>query len=133
MWRYWRALPANGRIGILFGSWYSDPIIGRVTGDFKTSELDHQIDEIVRFEKMLAHDGVVLLKFWFHLSKEKQKNRLKQLEKDPKTRWRVTDQDWENFKHYDKYIEFLSMCYAKPVQAKRRGWWLRVKMQITAV
>ena len=103
MWRYWRALPANGRIGILFGSWYSDPIIGRVTGDFKTSELDHQIDEIVRFEKMLAHDGVVLLKFWFHLSKEKQKNRLKQLEKDPKTRWRVTDQDWENFKHYDKY------------------------------
>jgi polyphosphate:AMP phosphotransferase len=103
MWRYWRALPANGRIGILFGSWYSDPIIGRVTGELKASQLDHQLDEIVRFEKMLAHEGVVLLKFWFHLSKDKQQNRLKQLEKDPKTRWRVCEQDWKNFKHYDKY------------------------------
>ena len=103
MWRYWRALPAKGRIGILFGSWYTDPIVGRVTGALKSSELDHQIDEIVRFEKMLAHEGVVLLKFWFHLSKDKQEKRLKQLEKDPKTRWRVTDQDWDNFKSYDKF------------------------------
>ena len=103
MWRYWRALPAKGRIGILFGSWYTDPIVGRVTGELKSSELDHQIDEIVRFEKMLAHEGGVLLKFWFHLSKDKQEKRLKQLEKDPKTRWRVTDQDWDNFKSYDKF------------------------------
>lgn len=68
MWRYWRSLPAKGKIGILFGSWYTDPIIERVSGDIKTSELHHQIDEIVRFEKMLAHEGVLLLKFWFHLS-----------------------------------------------------------------
>lgn len=103
MWRYWRALPPKGRIGILFGSWYTDPIVGRVTGHLKSSELDHQIDEIVRFEKMLAHEGVVLLKFWFHLSKDAQEKRLKQLEKDPKTRWRVSAQDWENFKSYDKF------------------------------
>ncbi len=103
MWRYWRSLPAKGHIGVLFGSWYTDPIVGRVTKDIKSSELDHQIDEIVRFEKMLAHDGVVLLKFWFHLSKEKQEKRLKQLEKDHKTRWRVTEQDWDNFKSYDKF------------------------------
>ena len=105
MWRYWRALPAKGRIGILFGSWYTDPIIERVAGDIKASELHHQIDEIVRFEKMLAHEGVLLLKFWFHLSKDKQKQRLEQLEKDPKTRWRVTEQDWQHFKQYDKFKE----------------------------
>lgn len=105
MWRYWRALPAKGKIGILFGSWYTDPIIERVSGDIKTSELHHQIDEIVRFEKMLAHEGVLLLKFWFHLSKDKQKQRLEQLEKDPKTRWRVTEQDWQHFKQYDKFRE----------------------------
>jgi len=104
MWRYWRALPAKGRIGILFGSWYTDPIVQRVAGELKTSEFDHQIDEIVRFEKMLAHEGVVLLKFWFHLSKDKQKKRLEQLEKDPKTRWRVTEQDWQHFKQYDKFV-----------------------------
>jgi len=105
MWRYWRSLPAKGKIGILFGSWYTDPIIERVSGDIKTSELHHQIDEIVRFEKMLAHEGVLLLKFWFHLSKDKQKQRLEQLEKDPKTRWRVTEQDWQHFKQYDKFKE----------------------------
>lgn len=104
MWRYWRALPAKGRIGILFGSWYTDPIVQRVAGELKTSEFEHQIDEIVRFEKMLAHEGVVLLKFWFHLSKDKQKQRLQQLEKDPKTRWRVTEQDWQHFKQYDKFV-----------------------------
>ncbi len=104
MWRYWRALPAKGRIGILFGSWYTDPIMHRVAGELKTAEFDHQIDEIVRFEKMLAHEGVVLLKFWFHLSKDKQKKRLEQLEKDPKTRWRVTEQDWQHFKQYDKFV-----------------------------
>ncbi|HNC85649.1 MAG TPA: polyphosphate:AMP phosphotransferase [Agitococcus sp.] len=105
MWRYWRSLPPKGKIGILFGSWYTDPIIERVSGDIKTSELHHQIDEIVRFEKMLAHEGVLLLKFWFHLSKDKQKQRLEQLEKDPKTRWRVTEQDWQHFKQYDKFKE----------------------------
>jgi len=104
MWRYWRALPAKGRIGVLFGSWYTDPIMHRVAGDLKTAEFEHQIDEIVRFEKMLAHEGVVLLKFWFHLSKDKQKQRLQQLEKDPKTRWRVTEQDWQHFKQYDKFV-----------------------------
>ena len=66
MWRYWRALPAKGHIGILFGSWYTDPIVGRVSGELKSSQLDQQIEDIVHFEKMLAHEGVLLLKFWFH-------------------------------------------------------------------
>ena len=105
MWRYWRALPAKGHIGILFGSWYTDPIVGRVSGELKSSQLDQQIEDIVHFEKMLAHEGVLLLKFWFHLSKGKQEKRLKQLEKDPKTRWRVTEHDWNNFKCYDRFRE----------------------------
>lgn len=105
MWRYWRALPPKGRIGILFGSWYSDPVLDRVTGRSKAAALDHQVNEIVHFEKMLVQEGVLLLKFWFHLSKAQQEKRLKQLEKDPRTRWRVTDRDWEHFKHYDKFRE----------------------------
>jgi len=103
MWRYWRALAPKGKIGVLFGSWYTDPIVQRVLGDLKSPQLDRQIDDIVHFEKMLAHEGVLLLKFWFHLSKEKQKKRLHELEKDPDTRWRVTSQDWENFSKYDKF------------------------------
>jgi polyphosphate:AMP phosphotransferase len=103
MWRFWQTLPPKGKIGIFFGSWYTDPIVNRVTGKNKTEELDQRIDEINRFEKMLIDEGAVIIKFWFHLSKKAQEKRLKALEKDPKTRWRVTDIDWERFKIYDKF------------------------------
>lgn len=103
MWRYWRALPQKGKIGILFGHWYTEPIIGRVYGDINQSQLVQRVERIVNLERMLADEGVLLLKFWFHLSKAAQKKRLKSLEKDPRTRWRITDDDWEHFKLYDKF------------------------------
>ena len=103
MWRFWRALPPKGKIGIFFGSWYTDPIVHRVTGVTKSAQLKKSIDEINRFEKMLTDEGALIIKFWFHLSKKAQKKRLKALEKDPKTRWRVTDTDWARFKIYEKF------------------------------
>jgi polyphosphate:AMP phosphotransferase len=103
MWRYWRALPSKGRIGILFGAWHTDPIVNRVMGKINNAQLELAMDEIVRFERMLVDGGALILKFWFHLSKRQQKKRLSALEADPKTRWRVTDTDWERFKLYDKF------------------------------
>jgi len=103
MWRFWRALPGKGRIGMYFGSWYTAPIIGRVYGDFKDDELDRRLGEVVAFEKMLTDEGALLLKFWFHLSKARQRVRLKELESRKATRWRVTDSDWKHFKLYDKF------------------------------
>jgi polyphosphate:AMP phosphotransferase len=52
---------------------------------------------------MLVDDGALIIKFWLHLSKEKQKKRLKALENNPLTRWRVTERDWKHFKAYDKF------------------------------
>lgn len=103
MWRYWRALPPRGKIGILFGAWHSEPIVNRVLGKTNDDQLELALDEIVRFERMLADEGALILKFWFHLSKKAQKKRLRALEHDPKTRWRVTDTDWERFKLYDRF------------------------------
>jgi AMP-polyphosphate phosphotransferase len=103
MWRYWRALPPKGRIGVLFGSWYTSPIIERVFKRSKANDLLRGIEEINRFEKMLADDGALILKFWFHLSKERQRKRLKALQKDPETRWRITERDWDFFKMYDRF------------------------------
>ena len=103
MWRFWRALPPKGKIGIFFGSWYTAPIIDRVSGKTDDSDLETSIDEILRFEAMLASEGTLVLKYWLHLSKKQQKRRLKALEKDPETRWRVTDTDWERFKLYDEF------------------------------
>ena len=103
MWRFWRALPPKGKIGIFFGSWYTWPVLHRVFGDSDNQSLDHSLENILRFEKMLTDEGALILKVWMHLSKDRQKTRLKELEKDPKTRWRVTARDWEHFKLYDKF------------------------------
>jgi polyphosphate:AMP phosphotransferase len=103
MWRYWRALPPRGRIGILFGSWYTAPIIDRVFKRASAKDLMQSVVEINRFERMLADEKALILKFWFHLSKKRQKKRLRELESDPETRWRVNRRDWDFLKHYDRF------------------------------
>jgi polyphosphate:AMP phosphotransferase len=103
MWRFWRVLPPRGRIGIFFGSWYTRPIIDRVFRRAGRAELDQELDRIVEFERMLANEDTLLLKFWMHLSKKAQRRRLEKLEDDPKTRWRVSKLDWKFFKKYDRF------------------------------
>lgn len=104
MWRFWQVLPPKGHIGILFGSWYTDPIVAHVNGRDKHDRFVHRLERIRQFERMLAAEGVVLVKFWFHLSKKAAKERMKALEADPKTAWRVTPQEKEDLKHYDEFI-----------------------------
>ena len=108
MWRFWRDLPPKGRIGIFSGSWYSTPIHRRVTGEIDPAFFDQRIDQINRFEAMLANEGALILKFWFHLTKEGQKKRFKALEKDPRTAWRVTKESWKSLKTYDKLQKVAS-------------------------
>jgi polyphosphate:AMP phosphotransferase len=103
MWRFWRALPPRGRIGILFGSWYTSPIVDRVMKKTGETEFLAAIDAVRHFERMLVAEGALVLKFWFHLSKPAQKKRLAALEKDPRTRWRVTPLDYQRFKIYDRF------------------------------
>jgi polyphosphate:AMP phosphotransferase len=103
MWRFWQALPPKGKLGILFGSWYTYPIDARVSRRMKRAELDQALDEIGALEQMLANEGALLVKFWFHLSRKAQKRRLRDLERDPATRWRVTPEDWKNHERYDAF------------------------------
>lgn len=104
-WRFWRTLPPRGKIGIFFGSWYTDPIVQRVTGKLKSAAYDRALQRIASFERMLAEDGALIVKLWFHLSKKDQRQRLKKLESDPATRWRVTPQDWKFHKLYDEFAQ----------------------------
>ncbi|MBS1211191.1 MAG: pap [Proteobacteria bacterium] len=102
MWRYWLALPPKGRIGIFSGSWYSAPIAVRIARKLTRGKLDNRLDQINHFETMLVNEGALVLKFWFHLSKDGQKVRLEKLEKDPRTAWRVTKLSWARMKTYDE-------------------------------
>lgn len=103
MWRYWRVLPPRGKIGIFIGTWYSAPLLENVYEHIGNAELDQHLERINRFEKTLCDEGALILKFWLHLSGEQQKKRIKVLEKDPQTRWRVTETDKKNCKLYDRF------------------------------
>ncbi len=105
MWRYWRALPPKGRIGIFAGSWYSQPIAERITNSLSRSDFDQRMDQLNRFEAMLVNEGALVLKFWIHLSKDAQRERLKAIEANPLTKWRVTKASWDRLKTYDKLQE----------------------------
>ncbi len=104
LWRFWRALPPTGTIGVFFGAWHTDPILGRVAGTMGPDAFAKKTAEIKRFEAMLADEGVLLLKFWFHLSKAQQKARMAALKDDPETRWRVSAEDAAHFRAYDDFV-----------------------------
>jgi polyphosphate:AMP phosphotransferase len=103
MYRFWRRLPSKGKIGIFFGSWYTAPILERVLGDASKRHFGEAMQAVRRFETMLAEEGAVVVKLWFHLSKKAQKRRLSELESDEETRFRVTKEDWHRFAHYDDF------------------------------
>jgi len=102
-WRFWRDLPPKGRIGLFLSSWYSRPVLDHVYGKIDDAELDDRLDRIIHFENALVDDDTLILKFWMHLSRDEQKRRLKKLQKDPLTNWRVTQQDWDHWRIYDKF------------------------------
>jgi len=103
MWRFWRALPPKGEIGIFFGSWYTEPAVNRAYGKTKLAQLDSALHDIMHFERMLTDEGALIIKIWLHLSKQAQKTRIKTLQQDPKTAWRVNKQDIKHLKLYDKF------------------------------
>ncbi|WP_339488077.1 polyphosphate:AMP phosphotransferase [Pseudomonas sp. EL_65y_Pfl2_R95] len=105
-WRYWRQLPAKGRIGIMFGNWYSQMLQARVHGRFKNAGLDQAIDTAEGLERMLCDEGALIFKFWFHLSKDHMNARLKTLKDDPLHSWRISPLDWQQSKTYDKFVRY---------------------------
>ncbi len=104
-WRFWRDLPPKGHIGLMLSAWYSKPLLRRVYGELNDSDFEERIDEILAFEKTLADDRAVIIKFWMHLGKKAQEKRLKALEKDPHLKWRVKKKDWKHFKLYESFAQ----------------------------
>jgi len=102
-WRFWRALPPKGHVGLLLSAWYSQPLLRRIGGG-ESAEFDSSLDRIAAFEKELADDGALILKFWLHLGKKGQEKRFKRLESDPLQAWRVTKRDWDHWRCYDQFI-----------------------------
>ncbi len=117
-WRYWRTLPPAGRGAVLVGSWYTKPIVSRVFKALGSGDFDQRLDRAMAFEAMLVREKTVLVKLWLHLSKKEQRRRFKELESDPDTSWRVTKQDWEFSKKYDRFREVCERALTKTSTAE---------------
>ena len=102
-WRYWRVFAPKGRMTLFVGSWYTAPIVDRVFDRIDEITFEREMRRIRDFERMLAQEGMPVIKFWLHLAKATQKKRLQKLKKDPRSRWLIGDEAWTNVKHYNAF------------------------------
>ncbi|HVP94663.1 MAG TPA: polyphosphate:AMP phosphotransferase [Methanoregulaceae archaeon] len=103
LWRFFIKTPEKGRIAIFARSWYSRALAEELSGIDLKQSVRNSTSSIRVFERQLGDDGVVLLKFFLHISKEEQRKRLLDREKDKLTSWMITKGDWDFHNQYDLY------------------------------
>lgn len=117
-WRFWRDLPPRGQFGLFLSAWYSQPLLDRVFRRIGKAKFDDKLAHIRRFERSLADEGALILKFWMHLDQKSQKKRLKKLEKHPLHHWKITKSDWDHVKRYDDFVEAAEQLIARTSTAQ---------------
>lgn len=105
LWRVHREVPPNGFIGIFNRSHYEDVLITRVHGWVTDKVAKRRFNQIKEFEELLVESGTAVLKFFLHISKEEQKERLEERVQDPEKRWKWNSRDLEERKLWNKYIK----------------------------
>jgi polyphosphate kinase 2 (PPK2 family) len=94
--RFWNVLPGRGGMAVLDRSWYGRVLVERVEGFASDEQWKRAYDEIAEFERTLTAEGMILIKFWMHVSDEEQLKRFESRRNDPLRQWKLTDEDWRN-------------------------------------
>ncbi|MEQ1628428.1 MAG: polyphosphate kinase 2 family protein, partial [Nitrospira sp.] len=105
LWRVHREAPPKGHIGIFNRSHYEDVLITRVHGWVSDAIVKRRFNQIKEFEELLHENGTVILKFFLHISKAEQKERLEARIADPEKRWKWNSGDLEERKLWDGYMQ----------------------------
>ncbi len=112
-WRYWKVLPARGRIGIYAGAWSLRAMVDRLSDKLSEADFLRQVGHSRRFEQALAADGAVVIKFWLHVSREDLHDRLEAAEQHPDHQWRVQPEDWEIYKKFEQALGIVETFIRK--------------------
>jgi polyphosphate kinase 2 (PPK2 family) len=104
LWRYWIRVPNWGEMAIFDRSWYGRVLVQRVEGLITEEQWRRGYRDIVFFERTLADDRYLIIKFFLHIAKTEQKRRFEQLSADPMTAWQVEPEDWKHHEEYDDYL-----------------------------
>jgi AMP-polyphosphate phosphotransferase len=103
LWRFWPVLPGWGGMAVLDRSWYGRVLVERVEKFATKEQWSRAYDEIVEFERTLAAEGMIMVKFWMHVSEKEQRRRFESRANDPLRSWKLTDEDWRNRKKRKAY------------------------------
>ena len=135
LWRTTRALPERGNIGVFNRSYYEEVLVVRVHPEilkkqYLPSELidkkniwEDRYRSIVDMEKHLTRNGTQVIKFFLHLSKEEQCNRLLERIDQPDKNWKFSSADIEERKYWDKYVEAFEECISE-TSTKEAPWYI---------
>ncbi len=108
LWRFWRHLSRAGRVTVFDRSWYGRVLVERVEGFCSEEAWRRSYGEINEFEEQLAAHGIVLAKFWLHITPEEQLARFKARESIEYKRWKLTDEDWRNRDKWPLYEQAVN-------------------------
>ena len=124
LWRFWPFLPGWGGMAVFDRTWYGRVLVERVEGFASQERWTRAYDEINNFERGLADEGMVLVKFWLHISSEEQLKRFKKRKKDPLKSWKLTDEDWHNREKRGLYEQAVEDMVARTSTEPHAPWHL---------
>lgn len=139
--RFWLRLPSRGRIAIFDRSWYGRMLVEPIEGFCTQEEYERAGREICEFERVLADDGYLILKFWVHIDKEEQLKRFHARANNPLKKWKITDEDWRNRERFDSYERYANRMF-RETDADHAPWhliagnsklWARIRVLDTVV
>jgi AMP-polyphosphate phosphotransferase len=103
LYRFWRRLPPTGHIAIFDRTWYGRVLVERVEGFARPEEWQRAYREINEFERGLADFGMIVFKFWLHISPQEELRRFQARSGTPYKAWKLTEEDWRNRQKWDEY------------------------------
>lgn len=113
LWRFWRRLPDAGQIAIFDRSWYGRVMVERIEGFCREADWKRAYREINYFERQMVDFGIIVFKFWLHISKDEQLRRFQARSTDKLRSWKLTDEDWRNREKWDLYEEAVNEMLLK--------------------
>lgn len=117
LWRFWKRLPAKGRIAVFDNSWYRTVLSNAFDNDTARPELEKHYTDINCFERQLTEDGMIIIKFFLVITEKEQKARMKKLLESEDTQWRAPKAMRERVKGHKKYAQLAEEMFGATTTA----------------
>lgn len=123
LYRFFKTIPEEGRFAFLDSGWMDEVMREKLDGAISKEEYNRKIQSIKMFERQLTDNGYLVIKLFFHITQEEQEKRLKLLEKNEDTKWRVSQNDLMQNKHYSKCLKAFDL-YLTETNTPNAPWYI---------